>query len=49
MPGFIAPILCLFTLTLILLVLVAGSNKNVLVDWFFLKVVSPFNQLCPVS
>jgi hypothetical protein len=42
MRGIIAPILCVLTLILILLVLVAGSNNHILVDWFFLKVFSKY-------
>jgi hypothetical protein len=45
MRGIIAPILCFLTLILILLILVAGSNNHILVDWFFLKV---FSQYPPV-
>ncbi|KAN0095635.1 SUR7/PalI family domain containing protein [Hyaloscypha variabilis] len=37
MRGFIPPVLCLLTLVLIVLVLIAGSSSHVLVDWFFLK------------
>jgi hypothetical protein len=40
MRGFIPPVLCLLTLVLIVLVLIAGSSSHVLVDWFFLKVFS---------
>ena len=46
MRGFIAPVLCLLTIILILLILVAGSNNHILVDWFFLKV---FSQYPPAS
>ncbi|KAE9367516.1 hypothetical protein N431DRAFT_486608 [Stipitochalara longipes BDJ] len=37
MRGFIPPILCFLTLILIILILIAGSNQHVLVNWFFLK------------
>jgi hypothetical protein len=36
--NFVPHILSFFILLLILLILVAGSNKHVLVDWYFLKV-----------
>lgn len=36
--SFVPHILSFFILLLILLILVAGSNKHVLVDWYFLKV-----------
>ncbi len=44
MRGFNAPIICFLTLILILLILIAGSSNHVLVDWFFLKVLSTFQQ-----
>jgi uncharacterized integral membrane protein len=47
MRGFIAPIFCLVTLILILLILIAGSNKNVLVNWFFLKAMFPQQNITP--
>jgi len=35
---FVSLFLCVISTVLLLLILVAGTNKNILTEWFFLKV-----------